>query len=155
MAKLATGSTRYPGYHRDDWEGYQVRVDSSGRALARATAHYGYTTCKEIQCADSWTPVTGWTRVSKGSHAGHIPLETQWSRGNARRHHGAPFRRVVGYRPLIPGRDMSERTTAASGLELIPIETLPGEDKRGVRFDGISPPWLKEVYDDPLSDSTS
>src|SRR3954470_3095231 len=26
---------RYPGFHEDDWEGYQVRIGTDGRALAR------------------------------------------------------------------------------------------------------------------------
>jgi len=154
-AKVATGSARYPAFHRDDWEGYQVRVDAAGRASARATAHHGYTSCKEFQCANEWGPVTGWTRVSKGSHAGHIPLETQWTRGIARRHHGAPFRKVTGYRPLYPGRDLNERTTRAGELDLIPLETLSARDRGGYRFDGITPPWRKRVYSQPSSDSTS
>jgi hypothetical protein len=144
---------RYPGFHNDDWEGYQVRIDRSGHALVRATSHYGYQACKEVQCENKWTDWTGWTRVSKGSHAGHIPLETDWSRGYARRHHGPPFRRVLGYRPLLPGRDLHERTTSAADLDLIPIETLPYEALH-THFDGITPPWMKDVYLDPLSNKT-
>jgi hypothetical protein len=55
---------RWPGYHADDWEGYQVRVGSGGTIAARATAHGGYST--------GWTPSTGWYRVSGGSHAGQV-----------------------------------------------------------------------------------
>jgi hypothetical protein len=40
-------------------------------------------------------------------------------------------------------------------LQLIPIETLPADVLSGSRFDGIEPPWHKEVYLDPLSNSTS
>jgi hypothetical protein len=60
---------------------------------------------------------------------------------------------VLGYRPLLPGRDLNERTTSAAGLDLIPIETLPPAARR-THFDGITPPWLKEVYVDPLSNRT-
>jgi hypothetical protein len=142
----------YPGFHPDDWEGYQVRVGADGEALVRATSHYGYQGCKERRCKNKWTPWTGWTRVSKGSHAGHIPLETEW----------APdweidrdlFRHVTGYRPLYPGRDLHERTTGAAGLDLIPIEALAGS-ALGTDFGEVTPPWEKEVYLDPLSDSTS
>jgi hypothetical protein len=59
------------------------------------------------------------------------------------------------YRPLYPGRDLHERTTGAAALELIPLETLPSDVLSGSRFDGIDPPWRKEVYSDPLSNSTS
>jgi hypothetical protein len=146
---------RYPGFHRDDWEGYQVRIDSGGQASVRATSHHGYQGCKQSRCENRWTAWTGWTRVSKGSHAGHIPLETEWEWERARYLVDLPRRRVTGYRPLYPGRDLHERTTAAAALDLIPLETLPPEVRAETRWDGISPPWLKEVYLDPLSNSTS
>jgi hypothetical protein len=62
---------RWPGYHPDDWEGYQVRVGRDGGATARATAHGGY---------GGWVPATGWYRVSGGSHAGQIPSRSQGER---------------------------------------------------------------------------
>jgi hypothetical protein len=55
---------RWPGYHADDWEGYQVRVGPQGQLSARATAHGGY--------SSDWTRSTGWYRVSGGSHAGEV-----------------------------------------------------------------------------------
>jgi hypothetical protein len=55
---------RWPGYHRDDWEGYQVKVGPGDAAFARATAHGGY--------SSGWSPATGWYRVSGGSHAGDV-----------------------------------------------------------------------------------
>jgi hypothetical protein len=54
----------WPGYHPDDWEGYQVRVSPGNRVSARATAHGGY--------GAGWAPWTGWMRVSGGSHAGQL-----------------------------------------------------------------------------------
>jgi hypothetical protein len=55
---------RWPGYHPDDWEGYQVRVGPGGSVSARATAHGGY--------SGGWNRWTGWYRVSGGSHAGQV-----------------------------------------------------------------------------------
>jgi hypothetical protein len=55
---------RWPGYHADDWEGYQVRVGSTGAVAARASAHGGY--------SSAWTRPTSWYRVSGGSHAGDV-----------------------------------------------------------------------------------
>jgi hypothetical protein len=55
---------RWPGYHADDWEGYQVRVGAGGSVAARATAHGGY--------GSGWTRPTSWYRVSGGSHAGDV-----------------------------------------------------------------------------------
>jgi hypothetical protein len=54
----------WPGFHPDDWEGYQVRIAPDGRVSARATAHGGY--------SGAWSPADGWYRVSGGSHAGHL-----------------------------------------------------------------------------------
>jgi hypothetical protein len=107
--KLGPFAHDWPGYHADDWEGYQVRIGPGGEASARATAHGGY--------GQGWRPLTGWYRVSGGSHAGQLVT-------------------AAG----------GERTTAAAGLELVPLEALSGLD--GLRFE-ISPPWRKAVYGDP------
>jgi hypothetical protein len=61
---------------------------------------------------------------------------------------------VIGYRPLLPGRDLHERTTSAAALDLIPIESLDRDDL-AADFGEIVPPWRKRAYTDPLSDSTS
>lgn len=55
---------RWPGYHADDWEGYQVRLGPGEAVAARATSHGGY--------SGAWTRVTDWYRVSGGSHAGQV-----------------------------------------------------------------------------------
>jgi hypothetical protein len=61
LGPLAQG---WPGYHADDWEGYQVRIEPGGKVSARATAHGGY--------GGGWGSWTGWYRVSGGSHAGQL-----------------------------------------------------------------------------------
>jgi hypothetical protein len=129
----------YPGYHRDDWEGYVVRLDPDGSAWVRAGSHGHWQGCKQRDCRGEWVSRTGWTRVSRGSHAGHIPLRTE-ERAGRRRHV-----------PLLPGHDLDERTTTGEGLRLIPLET---HDRRGYRpnAEGIQPPWKKEAYRDPTSD---
>ena len=116
---------RYPGYHPDDWESVQVRIDSEGDALMRASSHGWYQACKERRCRNEWTPWAGWSRVSYGSHAGHIPTD---------------------------GRDPEERTTTSAGVRLIPLEGLSASD-RATTFE-VTPPWDKRVYRDPLTDST-
>jgi hypothetical protein len=63
-------------------------------------------------------------------------------------------RDVSEFRPLYPGRDLHERTTGAASLDLIPLETLSSAVLSGSRFDSIEPPWRKEAYLDPLSNST-
>jgi hypothetical protein len=143
---------RYPGFHNDDWEGYQVRIDADGEASVRATAHHGYQWCKQRQCHNQWGDWTGWTRVSRGSHAGHIPLRT--SLRGVRLEGSLPF--VSGtYRvksPAYPGVDVHERTTVGADLTLVPLESV--DQSAAPEFDNITPPWAKPVYRDPLSDST-
>ena len=116
---------KYPGYHDDDWEGYVVRIGRDGRVAVRSTSHGHWQWCKQGACRNRWGPPTGWTRVSRGSHAGHVPFGR-------------------------PGVNLRERTSTAEGLRLIPLESL---DRRRYRAldPGIKPPWRKDVWKDPES----
>src|ERR671923_195116 len=87
-----------------------------------------------------------------------LALDTRWHpRGGVHawraRRRGPAARRVTGYRPLYPGRDLNERTTSAAALELIPIESLDGA--LHTDFGEVTPPWRKRVFASPLSNSTS
>lgn len=152
---LVLGPPAYPGFHPDDWEAYAVRIGRDGREWARVTSHGGWQGCKYSACRDQWIARTGWTRISRGSHAGHIPFRREW-RGARRpaipRHIPPQPRGPQRWRliPLLPGHDLDERTTTSEGLHLIPLETL---DKRGYRpnADGIRPPWEKDAYRNPES----
>ena len=143
---------RYAGFHHDDWEGYQVDVEPGGNAFVRATSHHGYQWCKQRQCQNQWGAWTGWTRVSKGSHAGHIPLRT--SLRGVRLNDGIPYP-VGSYQvkgPAYPGVDIHERTTVSADLTLVPLESV--DTAKAPAFDGIDPPWKKPVYWDPVRDDT-
>ena len=86
------------GFHQDDWEGYQVRIDPDGGVEARASSHNGYngtdapavdwasdasgkvpgaTAVKDateslgLRGERGWTASQGTLYVSGGSHAGH------------------------------------------------------------------------------------
>ncbi len=86
------------GYHQDDWEGYQVRIDQHGNVDARASSHNGYnggdapavdwasdasgkfpgaTLVRDgaeslgLRGDRGWTRSDGTLYVSGGSHAGH------------------------------------------------------------------------------------
>jgi len=107
------------GFHADDWESYQLRISPDGEVAARASAHHGYAgrrrwpnlnEAPDVRVpligvrlgprrTSAWTLATGWTRISRGSHAGHV---------------------VDG-----PG---GERRTAAPGIALVPIEGLSPRD---------------------------
>ena len=138
----------YPGFHPDDWESVQVKLDRTGKAWVRASAHHGYQGCKSRACANEWTPLTGWSRVSRGSHAGHIPLRASGGGPELSLRQGLRWERPT-YSPSYPGIDLRERTTTAGGLRLLPVESLPQD----MEF-AISAPWRKEVYRDPRSNST-
>lgn len=131
---LLEGSPGYPGHHRDDWEAVTVRVPrGGGDAGTRVSSHGHWQWCKRSWCRDRWGPATGWARVSRGSHAGHVPVVEHTSE------------RVT---PAIPGVDVHERTTTADGIVLLPIESLDRTLYR--RLDpSIAPPWEKEAYRDP------
>jgi hypothetical protein len=124
---------RYPGFHPDDWEGYVVRIGRDGSAYVRASSHRHWQSCKSAACRNRWGRRTGWTRVSRGSHAGHIPV------------HGRP---VPG--PTLPGLHVRERTTTAEGMRLVPLETVDRGRYRPLD-PGVRPPWRKKAYDDPTS----
>jgi hypothetical protein len=162
-ALLALGD--YPGFHRDDWESYFVRIDPDGDVLARASAHGHWQGCGERECRDRWIAASGWTRVSRGSHAGHIPTRlaprpaaVPDDRAGGRRSAGPPgppgasfpgFRPVPMRRlPLLPGPDLHDRTSTADGLRLIPLEPRAGRPYRPLDR-RIRPPWRKDAYGDP------
>ena len=134
-----------PADHPDDWEGYQVRIDPDGSRWVRATAHGGYQWCKHFWCRNKWGRSTGWTRVSRGSHAGHIPLRMEpglkrWGIS-------------IHYKPLRPGAGLDERSTTAPNLHLVPLETIARRSYRP-QHGGIKPPWTKRVYRNPAADSS-
>jgi hypothetical protein len=149
LAGIVDDAPTYPGLHLDDWESFQVRIDPDGDVWVRASSHGHYQGCKWARCRNRWFAKTGWTRVSRGSHAGHIPVDQGTSRPPVRGSPPPPVR----YRPLLPGRDLRERTTTGEGLRLIPLET---HDKRGYRpLEGdIKPPWDKDVYSHPESEES-
>jgi hypothetical protein len=100
---------RWPGFHPDDWEGYQVRIGKDGAATARATAHGGY--------GGGWRSWTGWYRVSGGSHAGQLVAGP----GRERITHASGLELV----PLEPLRDLAAVSFAISPPWLKPVYTDP------------------------------
>ena len=83
--------------------------------------------------------------MSRGSHAGHIPLRTT--------PHLKRWGVSIDYKPLRPGAGLHERSTTAPNLHLVPMETLPHRSYRPLKR-GIAPPWTKDVYGDPTADTS-
>jgi hypothetical protein len=153
IRELLGGTPDYPGFHRDDWEGVFVRIDPDGSTWVRASSHGHVQGCKWRACQDRWARSTGWVRVSRGSHSGHLPFrrrqrwedpaQTGWRRYVPR---AGPPRRI----PLLPGRDLHERTTTGEGIRLVPLETLDPDGYAPLDPD-VTPPWRKPAYRDPES----
>lgn len=119
------------GYHPDDWESLQVRIDEG--VEARASSHHSYNHRGGVRNWPSdtgvvpksgWGPYAGQLHVGSGSHAGHV-------RGDGPGHRTVPSRR----------------------LRLVPIEPLGAQAGPRHAF-AVTPPWLKEVYRDPEATGT-
>jgi hypothetical protein len=153
VRRLLAGTSDYPGFHRDDWEGVFLRIDSDGTTWMRTSSHGHQQGCKWRACRDRWVHSTGWARVSRGSHSGHVPFRSEpvWrdlSKTGNRRYvpKDGPPRRI----PLLPGRDLEERSSTGEGLRLIPLETLDHRRYRPLE-PGVAPPWRKDAYTNPES----
>ena len=160
----------YPGYHRDDWESFQIRLEPDGSTWVRASSHGHYQGCKEKDCQGRWVPARAGPGCRAEATLGTFPSGPWCARGAAGRAHpmgaGASprrarvggqdpgsARRLVRRLPLYPGPDNRERTSTSEGLRLVPLETRDrGRYRR--RDDGIAPPWRKDVYEHPESDGS-
>jgi hypothetical protein len=131
------------GYHRDDWESYQVRIGPGG-VDTRASSHHGYdygggagnwgsdagigplraaSDALGLHRRGGWGPETGMIVVSGGSHAGHVD--------------SPPCCRLTP-----PGR-----------LSLVPLEPVAAGEGIRPHF-AIPPPWRKHVWIDPEAGDT-
>jgi hypothetical protein len=141
----------YPGFHRDDWEGAFVRVDQDGNTWLRASSHGHFQGCKWRFCRDRWAGHTGWVRISRGSHSGHVPFAQLPRRpiGPLLSPHVPPPRRPR-LRPIRPGRGLRERSTTGEGIRLVPLESI--DPRMYLPLDpDVLPPWDKDAYLDPLA----
>jgi hypothetical protein len=132
------------GYHRDDWEGVQIRIRPDGSVDERASSHNGYNhsqgvanwgsdaaigPLKDAAEAVGLRPHNGWGRethillVSGGSHAGNAS--------------GIPH---------------IERLTPRGRVHLIPLEPIASTSQANF---AISPPWRKRAWRDPETEGTN
>ncbi len=119
------------GFHADDWESYQLRLDGP-HDEARASSHHGYSYTAGV---GSWLSDLGlveraaWGReggryyISGGSHAGHA-----WEEAGTGERGG--------------------RWTPRDRVRLVPLEQLIAGAGDRWRF-AVTPPWLKRVWRDP------
>ncbi len=133
------------GYHRDDWEAVQLRIEPDGRVDQRASSHHGYNHTRGIanwgsdagigalrdlaeavgaRPRNGWGPESGLLLVSGGSHAGNT----------------AGFPRI-------------DRVTPGRRVHLVPLEPIAAGEGGAYRF-AVSPPWRKKVWWDPEAEGT-
>jgi hypothetical protein len=132
------------GYHRDDWEGVQVRIRPGGRVDERATSHNGFN--------ERPGKVSGWA-----SDAGIVPLKDAEEAVGLRSVNGwGPETRLLmvsggSHAGNVAGIPDLERLTLGRSVHLVPLEPLAGATD--ARF-AISPPWRKHAWRDPEAADT-
>jgi hypothetical protein len=131
------------GYHRDDWEGVQIRIGPDGGTEERASSHNGYNYALNAlnwgsdagldplkdaaealgaRTENGWGPETHLLLVSGGSHAGN-----------------------AGGIPHV------DRFTPGRRVHLIPLEPIAATDASTF---AITPPWQKKAWRDPEAAGT-
>lgn len=132
------------GYHRDDWEGAQVRIGPDGSVDERASSHHGYN--------QRPGPVGGWA----------ADLGLDWLRGaeeavglRAVNGWGAETRMLIvaggSHAGNTAGIPRFDRLAPGRSVHLIPLEPVAAASS--ARF-AVSPPWLKRVWRDPEASGT-
>jgi very-short-patch-repair endonuclease len=131
------------GYHRDDWESVQIRIGADGDVAERASSHEGY---NHERGPANW-----------GSDAGITPLRDAAEAIGARPHDGwgAETHALLvsggshaGNVDGIPGAD---RAVPGRRVHLVALEPIAADS--AARF-AITPPWRKQVWDDPEAEGT-
>jgi hypothetical protein len=131
------------GFHRDDWEGVQIRIRPEGSVDERASSHNGYNHSQGVanwgsdadiallkgaaeavglRPRNGWGPETHILLVSGGSHAGNAS-----------------------------GIPRIERLTPRNRVHLIPLEPIAAASQ--THF-AITPPWRKRAWRDPEAEGT-
>lgn len=134
------------GFHRDDWEGTQFRINSDGSVDQRAGSHHGY---NYEQGKRNWGSDAGWEVVKDASETAGLRPEGGWgpATGYLLVSGGSHAGNVKG--------DLSQvgSQTRRGDIRLIPLEPLAAAG-RDPGF-AITPPWVKDAWTDPEAEGTS
>lgn len=138
------------GFHRHDWESFQVRVDPDGTVAQRASSHAGY---NHTRSAANWGSDIGWDTLRKATEAVGLRDRGGWGARTGRYliAGGSHAGNVDGEvdRRRYPSH------TPGSRVRLVPLETVRRDPiARPARFDPITPPWEKDVWLDPEAEGT-
>ncbi len=138
------------GYHRHDWESVQVRIAADGRVSQRASSHAGY---NHTRSAVNWGSDLGWGFLRGAAERLGLREPGGWggSTGRLLVAGGSHAGNVGG----STGEDDYPGRTPAHRVRLVPLETTrSGPLSRPARFDPITPPWRKAVWNDPEAEGT-
>lgn len=133
------------GYHRDDWEGVQIRIGPDGSVDERASSHHGYNYVQSV--------------ANAGSDAGIDPINAAAEAVGARPHGGwGPETRLLvvsggSHAGNTDGFLRIDRVTPGRRVHLVPLEPIAAEEGDSYRF-AVSPPWRKHVWRDPEATGT-
>lgn len=138
------------GYHPHDWESVQIRVATDGTVSQRASSHAGY---NHARSALNWGSDLGWGLLSDAAEATGLREKGGWGAAT-----GEYLIAGGSHAGNVKG-DSSENQypsyTPAGKVRLVPLETTRGGPlSRPARFDPITPPWGKRVWDDPEAEGT-
>lgn len=132
------------GFHKDDWEGVQIRIRPDGSVDERASSHNGYNHDQGV--------------VNWGSDAGIGPLDDAAEAAGLRPRNGwGPETHILlvsggSHAGNASGIPRIERLTPRNRVHLIPLEPIATTSQ--AHF-AISPPWRKQVWRDPEAEGTN
>jgi hypothetical protein len=131
------------GEHKDDWESVQIRVNPDGTVDERASSHDGYN--YSLQDFD------------RGSDAGIGVLKELAETLDVRHPNGwGPETGLLlvsggSHAGNATGEPRGTRFTPGRRVHLIPLEPIAADSHATF---AVVPPWLKDVWRDPESEST-
>jgi hypothetical protein len=131
------------GYHHDDWESVQFRIQADGSVDERASSHDGYNHGQEV--------------VNWGSDAGINPLRDMAEAVGLRPDNGWGAETHIllvsggSHAGNADGVPRIELMTPRNRVHLVPLE--PIAEATTAHFT-IHPPWLKHVWRDPEAEGT-
>ncbi|HET8863400.1 MAG TPA: hypothetical protein VFM94_09135 [Solirubrobacterales bacterium] len=133
------------GYHRDDWEGVQIRIGPDGQIDERASSHHGYNNAQGV--------------ANAGSDAGIGPLNAAAEAVGARSYGGwGPETRLLvvsggSHAGNTDGFLRIDRVVPGHRVHLVPLEPIAEAAGSSYVF-AVSPPWHKHVWRDPEATGT-
>lgn len=132
------------GYHRDDWEGVQIRIRPDGSVDARASSHDGFNS--RPGPVGGWASDVGLTPVKSAEEAVGLRAENGW---------GPETRLLVvsggSHAGSVTGIVHFERLARGHSVHLVPLEAIAATSR--ARF-AIVPPWRKRAWFDPETSRT-